>query len=83
MKEGKCWVAVVDNIVVKVINMSDSKNVDFEKFRDKSRAALAAIGEVKVGEIKVRNGEWVFIKRANHVNRGKTPPRQKEYEVKS
>ncbi|HMX99482.1 MAG TPA: hypothetical protein PKC44_06880 [Agitococcus sp.] len=67
---GKYWAATSGTRVVSLmlIPTIDDKEV-FEAFREKSREALSLVGEVATGEVVLRDGRKVFVKRMSRNNR--------------
>jgi len=78
---GKYWAAIKNEKVLALLPMKLSKDKDFEEYRSKAIKALSMLGDVKSGELQIKNGVRVFIKRLTHPNRGKTERKPKEYIV--
>ena len=61
---GKYSAAVDGPRVISLILIPTIPDKDqFNAYRDKSREALAIVGEVITGEIQIRNDQKVFVKR--------------------
>ncbi len=76
---GKYWAAIEGSRVVSLILIPTISDKDkFNAYRDKSREALAIVGEVITGEIQLRGDRKVFIKRLprnNSINsKGRVEP---------
>lgn len=67
---GKYWAATSGTRVVSLmlIPTIEDKEV-FEAFREKSREALSLVGELATGEVVLRDGKKVFVKRMSRNNR--------------
>lgn len=76
---GKHWAALRGSNVIGVISMRVPNDIDFDDYREKAKACLALLGDIKSGEIEVRDGKKYFVQRMNHANRGKQPRVPKEY----
>ena len=63
---GKSWAAVSGTRVITLILIPTvTDEYVFNSFRDKSREALAVVGDVATGEVQMREGQKVFVKRLN------------------
>lgn len=80
---GKYWAAVSGDLVINLISMRVPSSVDFDQYRNKAVECLGLLGEVKTGEVVVRNGKPVFVQRKNHQNRSKqgSAKPSKEYAI--
>lgn len=81
-KAINCWVAIKDDKVINAISMRVDERIDFEEYRKRARSLLEMVGDVKTGEAVKREGEYVFVQRLTHQNRGKSPRVAKEYPFK-
>lgn len=76
---GKYWAAVSGTRVVSMtlIPSIDDKAI-FDLFREKARDALAVVGELATGEMQIRDGKKVFVKRMsrNHQIKGAAGQRE-------
>lgn len=80
---GKYWAAVSGDMVINLISMRVPNSVDFDAYRAKAVECLGLLGDVKTGEVVVREGKHIFVQRKNHQNRskqGSTKP-AKEYAI--
>ena len=72
---GKCWAAVRGDTVILTVSMRVPKDVDFEKFREKSIQMLELLGDVKTGDLYETQGDQYFLARPHkHQNRSKKKP---------
>ena len=61
---GKYWAAVSGTRVVSMTLIpSIADKAIFDLFREKAREALALVGDIATGEILMRDGKKVFVKR--------------------
>jgi len=66
---GKYWAAIEGSKVVSLILIPTIYDeIKFNAYRDKSREALAIVGNVMTGEIQIRDGLKVFVKRLGRNN---------------
>lgn len=63
---GKYWAAVSGTKVITLTLIPTiSDPVIFNTFRDKAREAISLAGELATGEVQMRDGKKVFVKRLN------------------
>jgi hypothetical protein len=68
---GKYWAAVSGDMVINLISMRVPNSVDFDTYRNKAVDCLGMLGDVKTGEVVLRDGKHVFVQRKNHYARSK------------
>lgn len=73
---GKCWAAIKDGVVLGVISMKVPRWVDFEAYKDRSKACLEILGDVKSGDL-IREGAVFYFQRQLN---GKSKKKGKESE---
>jgi hypothetical protein len=80
---GKYWAAISDHKVINLISMKVPNHVDFDSYRAKAIECLSLLGDVKTGEVVLREDKPVFVQRKNHANRGKQESAKpaKEYAI--
>lgn len=67
---GKYWAATSGTRVVSMTLIPTiTDKVVFDEFRDKAREALSVVGELATGEVVLRDGKKVFVKRMSRNNR--------------
>jgi hypothetical protein len=78
---GKCWVAIKDDRVVDLTPMYAPADVDFDAHRNACVAELEKSGTVRAGDLIRRDGQYFFVQRLTHQNRGVKPRTPKEYPI--
>lgn len=68
---GKHWAAIKGSKVIVTLSMTVPDDTDFIEYRDKARACLAVVGDVRTGRVVERKGDRYFIQDLSHPNRGK------------
>ena len=78
---GKCWVAIKDDRVIDLTPMYAPADVDFDAHRNACVAELEKSGTVRAGDLIRRDGQYFFVQRLTHQNRGVKPRTPKEYPI--
>ena len=78
---GKFWVALKNEKVIGFMSMKVPADANFDLFRNRAKACLSVLGEVKAGELIKRDEQVIFLKRLTHVNRGKKKRTPQEFKL--